>query len=320
MYPILVGEGVWALPSYFTLVMLGFFVCGILLRREFIRVGWDAVRAIDMVFALVVASLIGARLAHVLFDGYLSDYIYLCLDPSQLADLLPNGQACQSSNECIAAQNMGYNIGGICTDGHCVPERDCFRSLMFWSGGLTYYGGLILACVTAFFLCRRWKLPFLSFSDLTAPLVALGLAFGRLGCFLAGCCFGKTTDMPWGLRFPEMSDAFKHHRDLYPDALSAQFAETGIWASLPVHPTQLYECFGALALFAFLWFYRRKRIAFEGQALGELLSSYAVLRFVIEIWRDDVRGGYLLSTSQWISIGTLIFGIALIIHGRRRSA
>lgn len=105
MYPILVGEGVWALPSYFTLVMLGFFVCGILLRREFMRVGWDAVRAIDMVFALVVASLIGARLAHVLFDGYLSDYIYLCLDPSQLADLLPNGQACQSSNECIAAQD-----------------------------------------------------------------------------------------------------------------------------------------------------------------------------------------------------------------------
>lgn len=319
MYPILFGEGLWAMPSYFTMVMLGFFVCGILLRREFLRVGWPAVHAVDMLLALIVASLIGARLAHVFFDGYLTDYIYLCIDPDKLADHLPNGQTCQNSHECVAAQNRGYNIGGVCVDGFCVPERDCFRSLMFWSGGLTYYGGLILACVTAFFLSRRWRLPFLSFSDMTSPLVALGLVFGRLGCFLAGCCFGKTTDMPWGLRFPEMSDAFKRHRELYPEALAQQFAETGVWESLPVHPTQLYECVGALVLFAYLWFYRRRRIVFEGQALGELLSSYAVLRFVIEIWRDDMRGGYILSTSQWISIGMLAFGIAVLIRGRKRA-
>lgn len=319
MHPILIGEGIWAVPSYFTMAMLGFLVCGLLLRREFVRVNRNPDDATDMVFWLLIASLAGARLAHVLFDGYLTDYFYLCADPTQLAELLPDGQPCAESRQCVNAQNMGYNIGGICAQGRCIPERDCFRALMFWSGGLTYYGGLILACVTAFFFSRRRKLPFLAMSDLAAPLIALGLAFGRLGCFLAGCCFGKPTDMPWGVRFPEMSDAFKHHRESFAEALSQQYAETGIWSSLPVHPTQLYECAGALAIFAFLWFCRRKRIAFGGQALGEFMISYAALRFVIEIWRDDARGGYILSTSQLISVPVFALGLGLLIWGRKRA-
>lgn len=319
MYPVLIGEGIWALPSYFTMVMVGFLVCGYFLRREFERVGWSPVRAIDLVFGLVIASLIGARLAHVLFDGYLMDYVNLCIDPDVLAERLPNGHACISSQECEASQNMGYNIGGVCRGGMCVPERDCFRALMFWSGGLTYYGGLILSFLTALVLSRRWRLGFLKLADLAAPLIALGLSFGRLGCFLAGCCFGKVTDMPWGIRFPELSDAFKRHRDLYPEALSEQYEKIGAWLSLPVHPTQLYECIGALAIFAYLWFYRRKRVAFESQVIAELFILYGVLRFVLEFWRDDARGGIFLSTSQWISIPIVVAGGILWIVGKYRA-
>lgn len=317
MYPILIGEGVWSLPSYFTMVMLGFFIGAVLLRREAQRIGWDPVHAVDLVFVLVIASLFGARLAHVLFDGFLTDYFYLCFDPDVLAQNLPNGAACASDGQCELAQDQGYNIGGLCKAGQCVPQRDCLRPFMFWAGGLTYYGGFICAVAAAWFAARRWKWPFLKLTDLTAPMIALGLAFGRLGCFLAGCCFGKRTDMPWGIRFPQYSDAYRHHRELFPGDLSLQHDLLGAWASLPVHPTQLYELVGALAIFAFLWFYRRKRIAYDGQAIAFLLIAYGILRFIIEIFRDDDRGGFILSTSQWISIPLIMIGVILIVRGRK---
>ena len=315
MYPILLGEGIWALPSYFTMVMLGFFVCSLLLKREAIRTSWDSVKIVDLCFAIVIASIVGARLAHVLFDGYLSDYFWLCADPMELAKPLPSGALCADSGQCVSAQNLGYNIGGQCIDGQCVPERDCLRTLKFWSGGLTYYGGLILAMLTSFLLARRWKWSFVKLADLAAPSISLGLAFGRLGCFLAGCCFGKVTDVPWAVRFPQYSDAWKRHRDQAYDALVQQHELTGEWTSLPVHPTQLYELFGALAIFAFLWA-TRKKVAYTGQKIAFFLMSYAVLRFVIEFWRDDDRGGVWLSTSQWISIPMFALGLGLVIRGR----
>jgi phosphatidylglycerol:prolipoprotein diacylglycerol transferase len=317
MYPVLIGEGIWALPSYFTMLMLGFFVGSLLMRREAVRVGFDPVKIIDLCFALVIASIVGARLAHILFDGFLMDYVWMCFDPTRLAEPLPNGAACTDSAQCLAAQNRGYNIGGLCVEGNCLPERDCFRPFMFWAGGLTYYGGFIMAVATAWFLARRWKWPFLKLTDIAAPIIALGLAFGRLGCFLAGCCFGKVTDVPWAVHFPLFSDAYKRHREQMPDMLSAQHETLGEWMSLPVHPTQLYELFGALIIFAALWL-MRKKLKFEGQALAILLISYGVLRFICEIFRDDDRGGIWLSTSQWISIPLVIAGIMILILGFKK--
>lgn len=317
MFPTLFGEGAWALPSYFAMLMLGFFVGTVLLRHEAIRIGWDPVKIVDLSLAILIASIVGARLAHVLFDGMLMDYVHLCTDPSLMAEKLPTGLECASDAQCLSAQNSGYDIGALCQNGLCVPERDCFRSLMFWSGGLTYYGGFILAVLTAIVLTRRWKWNFLAFADLAAPSAAIGLALGRVGCHLAGCCFGVQSKVSWAIRFPAGSDAWRKHRiEDYP-ALVEQHAELGEWLSLPVHPTQLYEVFGALAIFAYLWFYVRKRSTYHGQSLAILLMAYAVLRFVIEIFRDDVRGGYILSTSQWISIPLFIAGAVLMFWGSK---
>jgi len=320
MYPTLLGEGAWALPSYFTMLMIGFFVGAALLRHEAMHRGWSPVRIIDLSFVLFVAAIVGARVAHVLFDGFLMDYVHLCTDPTQLAKTLPSGEMCQASTQCLSAQQAGHDIGAVCREGVCIPERDCFRVLMFWAGGLTYYGGFILALVTAWFFARRMKWPFLELSDMAAPTIALGLAFGRLGCFLAGCCFGKLTNMPWGVHFPVHSDAWKHHREHFYEALQAQHAHTGEWMSLAVHPTQLYELFGALAIFAFLWFYRRKRLAYPGQSIAFLLISYGVLRFIIEFFRDDDRGGYILSTSQWISLPLILLGAMIAWLGHTQKA
>ena len=317
MYPVLLGEGVWSLPSYFTMLTLGFIVGAFLLRREAIRTGLNPVKIIDLSFYIVIASIVGARLAHVLFDGFLMDYIYLCFDPNQLALDLPNGNACVDSTQCVAAQNQGYNIGNQCIEGKCIPDRNCLRPFMFWAGGLTYYGGFLLAVATVIFCCRKWKWSFLGFSDLIAPIVALGLAFGRMGCFLAGCCFGKVTSVPWAIRFPQYSDAWRHHRELFPDELAAQTQQLGEALSLPVHPTQLYELFGSLAIFAFLWLTRKKN-APTGNRLAWLLVLYGILRFAIEIVRDDDRGGILLSTSQWISIPLIILGIIIFAVNNKK--
>lgn len=317
MYPVLFGEGAWALPSYFAMLMLGFFVGVLLLQRQAMRAGWNGAKIIDLSLILIVASIVGARLFHVLFDGFLGEYIALCLDPGSLAKALPSGQACVSNSQCLGAQNAGADIGALCQAGQCVPEQDCLRALKFWSGGLTYYGGFIFAVISAYIVARRQRWPFLELSDMAAPSIALGLAFGRAGCFLAGCCFGARTDLVWGVHFPQYSDAWRYHSEHYAVELSAQHAHSGVWESLAVHPTQLYELFGALAIFAFLWFYLRKHQRYAGQSLAFLLISYAVLRFVIEFVRADARGGFILSTSQWISIPLCALGLFLVFRGRK---
>jgi phosphatidylglycerol:prolipoprotein diacylglycerol transferase len=135
--------------------------------------------------------------------------------------------------------------------------------------------------------------------------VAMGLFFGRIGCFLGGCCYGLVTDHPVGLSFPAWSPASE-----------GQFRE-GLLShpnqpSLPVHPTQLYEAVGCLsiALVLSVWGPRHKR--FDGQVGLLFLVLYAALRFLLEFLRADDRGLYLgVSTSQWVSI-VIVLAVAAV--------
>jgi phosphatidylglycerol:prolipoprotein diacylglycerol transferase len=122
-----------------------------------------------------------------------------------------------------------------------------------------------------------------------APGVAIGQAIGRLGCFAAGCCYGRAADVPWAVTF----------HDVYATR------QVGTPIDTPLHPTQLYESAATLAIFIFLrWLSGRKR--FDGQVTLAYILLYAVARFVIEFYRGDaargmVLGGW-LSTSQFIAI------------------
>ena len=155
------------------------------------------------------------------------------------------------------------------------------RLLAFWEGGLVFYGGFIGAALTAWWYMRKWRMPFLAYADTLIPSLALGHFLGRLGCFSAGCCWGGVahSHLPWAVRFPPESLAFQTFatRDdpgafLSPDRLS----------TLPLHPVQLYEAFGELAIFLVLVLLVRPRKAFHGQVLATWLLSYAVLRTVVE--------------------------------------
>jgi phosphatidylglycerol:prolipoprotein diacylglycerol transferase len=197
--------------------------------------------------------------------------------------------------------------------GVCHPiEKDCFAWAKFWAGGLTYYGGLIAASLMAVYLLRRDRFPFWKAADMAGFAVPIGLGFGRLGCLLAGCCFGERTDSALGMSFPPNSPASEAQFKL------KQLLTTRSW-SADVHPTQIYEAAASFAIAAFclLWLHGRKR--YDGQVFAAFLALYAVARFALEALRADDRGGLLgLSTSQLL--GVVLLGVAVAIHVRRRGS
>ncbi len=195
----------------------------------------------------------------------------------------------------------------------CHPKvADCFAWAKFWAGGLTYYGGLIGASLAAWYLLRRDRFPFWKAADMAGFTVPLGLAFGRMGCLFAGCCFGSPCSLPWAISFPWRSPASEEQ------ARDHLLASARLW-SWPVHPTQIYESAASLgiAIFCLLFVHTRKR--YDGQVFATSLALYAVARFLVEFFRRDDRGGLLgLSTSQLL--GMAMLGAALAIHlvlGRR---
>jgi phosphatidylglycerol:prolipoprotein diacylglycerol transferase len=183
-------------------------------------------------------------------------------------------------------------------------------SLDFLRSGGVFYGGLLGAVTVGFLLMKRYQLPWWRTADACAPGIALGNFFGRQGCFAAGCCWGKPTTLPWGVKFSQLG------HDI-----------TGVPMDQALHPTQLYESLVMLAVFFFLlWLHQRKR--FAGQLILLYAVLYALIRFTIEFFRDDPRGDILglttltgLSTSQLLSI---VIGLAalvvLILKWRRRNA
>ena|SRR3989338_2275338 len=170
-----------------------------------------------------------------------------------------------------------------------------------WKGGYTFYGGLLIGILGIYVYTRVTRVNFLRFADILAPSVLLGLFLGRIGCFLAGCCWGRPTDRAWGVVFSNpLSFASDHVR--------------------AVHPTQLYESGAALFLFALCWrVFQKKR--FDGQIFFMGLIGYSLARFVIEFFRgDDYRGFVLegtLSYAQLVSLTVLPFTVvALFLFSR----
>jgi len=173
------------------------------------------------------------------------------------------------------------------------------------AGGV-FYGGLIGAIAAVVFLLRRYELPFFPIADVLAPSVALGHFFGRLGCFSAGCCYGRACSPAWGVVFT--------HR------LAAEISGTPL--GIPLIPTQLYEAAFNLANYGFLAWLFRRRLA-SGSVLGAYLVSYGIARFVIEFFRGDADRGFVLggalSTSQAIAGVMVPLGIAILLWARRRA-
>jgi phosphatidylglycerol:prolipoprotein diacylglycerol transferase len=257
------------------------FMSGVwLAQREARRRGQDAERLADLAFWVLVAALVGSRVYFILVN--FGEYF----DPGRFLVATPVGR---------------------------IP-----RVLAFWEGGLVFYGGFIGAVLAAVVYMRRHRMPFLAYADTMIPSVAFGHFLGRLGCFLAGCCWGGLahTDLPWAVRFPPESMAYQAFLDR-PDP--ASYLASGGATTLPLHPTQLYEAFGELALFVLLVFLVRPRKRFHGQVLATWLLAYAALRTVVELFRGDLeRGVYLgLGAGQWTSFVIFSVGVAVWVGARK---
>lgn len=176
------------------------------------------------------------------------------------------------------------------------PEVQVFTLDFLRSGGV-FYGGLIGGFLAIVVIVRIYKLPFWKVADAFAPAVALGQAFGRQGCFAAGCCWGKPTELPWGVHFSKLGNEYTGVPIYGPEG-----------GDLHLHPTQLIESFTMLAVFGLLfWLHRKKK--FDGQILIAYGIIYSIFRFSIEFIRDDPRGDLMrlttltgLSTSQIVSL------------------
>jgi len=169
--------------------------------------------------------------------------------------------------------------------------------------GFVFFGGVILAISGVMWYIRRKKLPMLKTMDFMIVGLPLGHALGRIGCFLAGCCYGKPTTMPWGVTFTDP-------HSLVPDHL----------LGVALHPTQLYESALNLLLFIFLHFSYKKPHK-DGKILAQYLVFYGLMRFSIEFFRGDFRGGFFLgmSPSQLISLGTCLAALLIWLKFLRTS-
>ena len=173
-------------------------------------------------------------------------------------------------------------------------------AFQIWKGGLVFYGGFIAALITAIVFVRKKKLSFMRVADIFAPGLAAGHAVGRIGCFFAGCCYGKECDLPWAVVFK--------------DPLS--LAPTGIH----LHPTQLYSVAANLIVFSILWF-SRKRISIQGRLFWLYVLLYGVIRTTLEFFRGDPRGFIFggPSVSQVIGVAlACVAAVALLLSRKQK--
>lgn len=168
-------------------------------------------------------------------------------------------------------------------------------------GGLVFYGGFFAALATLYIYCKRKDLSFLGVIDLLAPCLAIGHAFGRIGCFLNGCCYGRPTTLPWGVEFPQGSFPFEN----YP------FEK--------LHPTQLYEsAFNFLLAIALVILLRKSKT--KGVVAATYLITYGIGRFIIEMFRgDNAKFMNLFTVSQFIGIILIAAGIYIFSISRKQN-
>jgi phosphatidylglycerol:prolipoprotein diacylglycerol transferase len=246
MHPVLLNLGNFSIYTYGFFVAMGFLAAIWFATREAKRCGVDHEKIMDLSFYVLIAAIVGSRLAYI--------------------GTVPG--------EFLAAPLEMFKI---------------------WKGGLVFYGGFVGAMITAIIYLKIKHLPIWKTGDILAPAVALGHFLGRIGCFFAGCCYGKACDLPWAITFHD------------PASLAP--------LNVPLHPTQLYSSAGNLMIFFILFVFRRYQ-KFEGQTFWLYVLLYGVTRSFIEIFRGDYRGGEImgiLSVSQTVGCTLALVAVVMMV-------
>ena len=171
--------------------------------------------------------------------------------------------------------------------------------LKFWRGGFVFYGAILGGFLGFWYTVKRKNLSFAFALDLAAPFIPLSHAIGRIGCFFAGCCYGKTCHLPWAI-------VVKDPRSLSP-------------LGIPLHPVQLYSSAVNALIFILLYFVLKEKKRFHGELILEYFFLYGIARFFLEFYRGDKRPmvSQHLSYNQLISLILVFLSLILIIKGKK---
>ena len=185
-------------------------------------------------------------------------------------------------------------------------QQKVFAAVNLPVGGLVFYGGLIAGILGFIAYCLRRRLSVLLMADIVVPSLFIGLGFGRIGCFLYGCCFGDRCDLPLAVKFPIDSMPYKA-------LLERGFLASDATSTFALHPSQLYSSISAFVLAGLLAVYFRHR-PWNGAVLAVAWILYPINRFILEFIRGDELGQFntSLTISQWGSIGLLTTGFAYL--------
>jgi phosphatidylglycerol:prolipoprotein diacylglycerol transferase len=299
MYPVLFEIFGYPFHTYSMMIAIGC-VTGIwLAARHADKIGVDRNLVLDLCWWLVVGGLLGARIVYMIVNW--QHHWYPCVD--------------------FEYYNLHYNKEAPLTESTCLP---LFNVL---SGGLVFYGAFIGGFLTLWWFSKKHHIKLLPMADILMPSFAMGQFFGRLGCFGASCCWGKRTELPWGVHFPNGSMPFYQQWEQHLIKASDTHA-------LGIHPTQLYDATYGLGLYFFLsWLRDRKK--YDGQVFIWWLFAYPLLRSFVEIFRGDSERGFVfkyiseplnqllglptqsvtfLSTSQFISLIIVVLAGSLLIY------
>ncbi|MEW5855459.1 MAG: prolipoprotein diacylglyceryl transferase family protein [Myxococcota bacterium] len=254
------------IPTFMAVMVVCYAVAFVWCVRWGIKQGIDRQDVFDGTIVGCITAVFGAKLGHVLFES------------------------------------TGHQLEGghVATGILDLLKADPWHWARIEDPGYVWYGGALALVPVALWFTRSRGIDRGKAADAGAPALALGVALGRLGCFLGGCCYGRPTDVPWGVHFPH-----------------GEAAALG-----PVHPTQLYEAaVGVLMVLYVIWRFPRRKV--EGELLATVTVVYALQRFLTEFFRGDAERGIHagFGTSQLISIPVFVVGVGVLAwlwrHGTR---
>ena len=268
MFPRLFDFGRISLPTFGVLaalgLILGLLICVKLAARE----GIDPDRAWNLGILSIISAVIGSKLMLLVTDwaGW-STQLPIIFSRTTFTALLHGDRA--------------------------APGVGAALSLIQAAG--VWYGGVLLGSAVAALYMRRHRMPMLKTFDAYAPGIAFGHIIGRIGCFAAGCCYGRPTDKPWGVTFT--------------NTIAHDYAGTPL--NIPLHPTQLYEA-AANAVIFILVLSLFKRKTFDGQVVGAYLFLYGIARYFLEFFRDDPERGSVFGGAMTL---TQLIALCLVVTG-----
>lgn len=355
MHPKLIEIPFLHLPiySYGFMVMLGFLTAIFITARRADRDNLSGELIFDIGLIAMISGIVGARILHIIY--FTENFDFALFDISDggmnviagvIGFFIPFAVYYRRNKDSKTApsifafgkfiQLLVFSaITGVVSARfiYLLIHRNEYDWGVFyvWHGGLVFYGGVILAIFSIIFYLKRNQISALKIGDLLMPGILLGLAFGRIGCFLNGCCYGQVVQgLPWSVCFPVISNAKGEitGSPAFIDHVHQNLIPNNALMSLPVHPAQLYESVLSVSFFIILsiiWA-RKKRFDDKGNHQepkhGFIIAYagmlYAIGRFSVESLRGDNKSFITgISYSQWVSVGLFVVSTILFVWLKR---